>query len=129
MYLFPAGGAEARQKANCEGNQEEDSGREAQAAGYRQPERGWSEVSFRTIKDQCTSASNLILSNLSLHLLSDHHLGKAGTYGLKLLQRNWQPFDKSLGDALHLSLLNADVFQGESQGDVGMYLPAGVREI
>lgn len=31
--LLPAGRAAARQKANCEGNQEEDSGRETQASG------------------------------------------------------------------------------------------------
>lgn len=29
----------------------------------------------------------------------------------------------------HLLLWNADVFQRESQRDVGMYPPAGVREI
>ncbi len=42
----PAGGAEARQTANCERNQEEDSGRETQATSYWEPEGGRPEVSL-----------------------------------------------------------------------------------
>lgn len=46
----PAGRAEARQKANRQGNQEDDSGRETQATWHREPERGWPEVSSTSTK-------------------------------------------------------------------------------
>lgn len=41
-----AGGAETRQKTNCERNQEDDSDREAQTTGYWEPEGGRPEVSL-----------------------------------------------------------------------------------
>lgn len=81
LHLFPAGRAEARKKANCKGNQEEDSGREAQATGYWALERGWPEVSSRAIKDWLTAI--IIFSLSTLHHICCRKVGKTGQCSLK----------------------------------------------